>query len=460
MDDFVDRRIALLVTTSGAFLTTFVVSSVNIAVPSIGSEFMMDAVMLTWIATSFLLAAAVFLVPFGRIADMYGRRRIFVYGISIFTISSFLLGISNSAVLFISLRILQGVGGAMIYGTSLAILTSVFRVGERGKAIGINTAAVYIGLSAGPFFGGFLTQNFGWRSIFLVNVPIGLMILALIFWKLKVEWAEARGEKFDFRGSILYGLALIAMIYGLSALPAASGIYLILTGALGISAFIWWEIRIKNPILNMNLFKKNKVFLFSNLAALISYSATYAVVFLMSLYLQHIKGFNPQDAGLILVSQPIMQAIFSPLAGRLSDKFEPQSISSAGMALTAAGLFLFTFLNDGTSLQFIVANLMLLGFGFALFSSPNTNAVMCSVERRYYGVAAGTLATMRSMGQMLSMGIAMLVFATLIGRVQIRPEYYPLFLSSVNTSFIIFASLCGVGIFASLARGKLRRCQA
>jgi len=456
VDNAANKRAALIVATLGAFFAPFMGSSINIALPSIGSEFAMDAISLGWVATAYLLAAATFVVPFGRVADIYGRKRIYTCGVFIFTISSLLLAISTSATMLISFRILQGIGGAMIVGTGVAILTSVFPADERGKALGINVAAVYLGLSLGPFLGGLLTQHFGWRSIFLANVPLGMIILAFIFWKLKGDWAEAKGEKFDVAGSLIYSSMLVAIMYGLSLLPEMSGVWLILAGALGFVAFVKWELKVESPVLNMNLFRNNAVFAFSNLAALINYSATFAVSFLLSLYLQYIKGLSPQSAGVILVSAPVVQAIFSPLAGRLSDKIEPRIVASTGMGLTVVGLLFFTFLSEETSVGFIVAGLIILGFGFALFSSPNTNAVMGSVEKRVYGVASATLATMRQVGMMLSMGIAMFIFAMYIGRVQIIPEYYPLFLKSVNSAFIIFAVLCFGGIFASLARGKIR----
>ena len=189
---------------------------------------------------------------------------------------------------------------------------------------------------------------------------------------------------------------------------------------------------------------------------MINYSATFAVTFLLSLYLQYIKGFTPQHAGFILVAQPVVMAVFSPLAGRLSDKIEPRIVASLGMGLSAAGLFLFTFLSPATPVGFIVGGLMLIGFGFALFSSPNTNAVMSSIDRRFYGVGSATLGTMRLTGQMLSMGIATVIFALHIGSARIAPENYPQFLASVRTAFILFAALCFGGIFASLARGKVR----
>ena len=450
------KNAVLLIATLSSFLAPFIASSINIALPSIGREFAMDAILLSWVPTAYLLAIAVFLVPFGRIADIYGRKKIFTYGILIYTIATILSAISTSATMLIAFRILHGIGGAVIFGTGVAILTSVFPVGERGKALGITVAAVYIGLSLGPVLGGLLTQHFGWRSIFWASVPLSLIIIAAIFWKLKGEWAEAKGEKFDLIGSIIYSLALIALIYGLSLLPKISGIWTILIGILGILAFIWWEKKVKSPILNIKLFKDNTVFIFSNLAALISYSATFAVAFLLSLYLQYTKGLSPQNAGLILVSMPVVQAIFSPLAGRLSDRIEPRILASVGMGLTTIGLVLFTFLDQNTAIVFILVSLVILGFGFALFSSPNMNAIMSSVEKRFYGVASATLATVRSIGMMLSMGIAMVIFAVFIGRIEITPEYYPVFMRSLKIAFIIFATLCFGGIFISLARGKTR----
>ncbi|MEW6455816.1 MAG: MFS transporter [Acidobacteriota bacterium] len=450
------KGVALLVAGLASFLTPFMGSSINIALPSIGREFATDAVLLSWVATSYLLAAAMFLVPFGRIADIYGRKRIFTYGILIYSISSILSALSPSATALISFRVFQGIGGAMIFGTGVAILTSVFPVEERGKALGINVSSVYLGLTLGPFLGGFLTQHFGWRSIFIVNGFLGLIAIAFVFWKLQGEWAEAKGEKFDFTGSIIYGLTLIMIMNGFSRLPRRSGAWLILIGFFGVLAFVKWEMKVERPVVDMNLFRNNTVFALSNLAALINYSATFAVGFLLSLYLQYIKGLSPQNSGLILASQPIVMAVFSPFAGRLSDKIEPRIVASTGMMVTAGGLSLFTVLNEKTTLGFIVFSLILLGFGFALFSSPNTNAVMSSVERKFYGVASGMLGTMRLTGQMLSMGIAMLILAIFIGRVQITPEYYSLFLKSAKTALIFFSILCFVGIFASLARGKVR----
>ena len=455
-DTHTPKGSVLVVATMASFLTPFMGSSVNIALPSIGREFAMDAIVLGWVATSYLVAAAMFLVPFGRIADIYGRKKIFITGITIYTLASFLSGGAPSTVILIAFRVLQGIGSAMIFGTGVAMLTSVFPAGERGKALGINVAAVYVGLSLGPFLGGVLTEQLGWRSIFFANVPLGCIVIVLTLWKLKGEWAEARGERFDGIGSVLYSLTLVAIMYGFSQLPKTIGIWLILVGLVGLGGFFAWEMKRKSPVFDIRLFQGNKVFMFSNLAALINYSATFAVAFLLSLYLQYVKGYSPQWAGFIIVVQPFVQAVFAPFAGWLSDRIEPQIVASIGMTVTTVGLALCAFLTQTTDVGFIIVFLIILGTGFGMFSSPNTNAVMGSVTRRFYGVASATVATMRLVGMMFSMGIALLIFAVYLGRVQITPEYHALFLKAMKTAIIIFAFLCFGGVFASLARGKAR----
>jgi len=456
LNDNAAKLSALIIASLSSFLTPFMISSVNIALPAIGKEFKSDAVLLSWVATSYLLAAAVCLVPFGKLADIYGRKKIFLSGQIIVTVSSFLTAMAVSAPMLIVFRIFQGVGGAMVFATGIAILTSVYPPQERGKVLGIAVAAVYIGLSCGPFFGGWLTQHFSWRSIFLVNIPLGLSIILLVVWKLKGEWTGAQDDKFDFAGSAIYGLAIVAIMYGISIIPSLASIWIIPAGMLALAGFVKWETRVRYPVFEVNLFIENRTFSFSCLAALINYSATFAVSFLLSLYLQYIKGLSPQGAGVVLIAQPIVMAVFSPLAGKLSDKIEPRVIASLGMGLTTIGLTLLALINHHTTLLFVIISLMVLGLGFALFSSPNMNAIMSSVPKRYYGIASGSVGTMRVLGHMLSMGIATLVFALFIGRARITPDLYPALISSVKIAFVIFSCLCAAGIFFSLSRGKLR----
>jgi EmrB/QacA subfamily drug resistance transporter len=450
------EKSALLVATLSSFMGPFIISSVNVALPAIQQEFSADAVLLSWVATALLLAVAVLLIPMGKLGDIYGRKKIFTLGLAVYTLASLLGAFSISMTMLIAVRVFQGFGAAMFVTTGMAILTSVFPPKRRGRAIGIYVAAVYIGLSVGPFAGGFLTQYLGWRSIFGVVVPFGMISVWVTLQHLKDEWADAKGEKFDLTGSLLYAVSVFMLVYGASLLPQLQAVYFIVTGVITTAIFVWLELYTPQPVFEIRLFSGNQLFAFSSLAALINYAATFAVTFLLSLYLQYIKGFDPRTAGTILVAQPVVMAFFSPLAGRLSDRIEPRFISSAGMALTAMGLLLFSRVGTATGIIYIVATLMMLGFGFALFSSPNMNAIMGSVEKKYFGIASGTVAAMRLLGQMTSMAIAMVIFAVFIGREQITPSNYELFLKSLKLSFLIFAFLCVLGIFFSITRGKLR----
>uniref|UniRef100_A0A7C6AFZ1 MFS transporter n=1 Tax=candidate division WOR-3 bacterium TaxID=2052148 RepID=A0A7C6AFZ1_UNCW3 len=451
------RNIILFVTTIGSFLTPFMGSSLNVALPALGNEFNINALLLSWIPTSYLLAAAMCLVPIGRIADIMGRQKVFFYGVIIFGIFSFLCSMARDFLFFIVCRIFQGIGGAMIFGTAVAILTGIFPIQQRGRVLGINVAGVYLGLSLGPILGGILTQNLGWRSIFYLNAFLGFLMFFLIIIFLKLEKEKFTLKNFDYIGTLFYSPMLFLLMYGFSLLPQILGFVLLLIGIIFLFIFIRFEMNAIQPLLNFGLFKANPVFLFSNLAALINYSATNAVSFLLSLYLQYIKGYPPQQAGIILIAQPLTMTLLSPVAGRLSDRLQPQIIASTGMGLTGLGLFFLSFINSSFSVDSIIIYLLILGLGFALFSSPNTNAVMSSVEKANYGIASSTLATMRLLGQMSSMGIVMLIFSLILGRIKITPEVYPLFINALKIAFYIFTGLCIFGVYASLKRGKIKR---
>lgn len=459
MADEATKKSVLLVATLSAYLTPFMAASINVALPQIQADFEMDAVSLTWIPTAYLLATAMFIVPLGKLADIVGRRTIFAYGISIFTLASCLAALSINAPMLLGARVVQGIGSAMIFSTSMAMLATVFPPGERGRAIGINVTAVYLGLSTAPFLGGVLTQYISWRSIFAVVVPLGILICYVSLVKLKWKWLRPAHERLDVMGSLLYGLAIMVFMLGLSGVPSPLGFAAIVAGVVLFLFFGLWELRSPSPVLNLELFKTNRAFAFSSAAALINHSATFAVTFLVSLYLQYTKGLNPSVTGLVLMAQPITMAIFSAVAGGLSDRIEPRKVASAGMALTAAGLFIMTLIEKDTSLVLIILNLVLIGFGFAFFSSPNVNAVMTSVEKTFYGLASGVVGVMRLLGQMFSMGITSVLFAVYIGPVSITPELNPVFLKCFQSAFMVFGCLCSIGILASLSRGKIIRDQ-
>ena len=450
------KRTALWVCAAGSFLVPYMSSSVIVALPAIGREFGTGAVTLSWVTTAFILSSAILMLPVGRLADIHGRKLLFMIGLAVYTLASGLAAISHTAPQLITARVLQGIGGAMTAGANVAILTAIFPPGDRGRVLGINVAAVYVGISVGPFLGGVLTQYAGWRSIFFLNLPLGLVLLWLLAYRLPGEWAGARGEKFDLPGSVIFGAGMLALMLGFTRIQTVHGAALAVAGVAGLAGFLWWEARAAQPMLDVALLRDNRVFLFSGLAALINYCATAGSGFLLSLYLQYVKGLAPREAGMVLLVQPVFQTLVAPFAGRLSDRIEPRIVASVGMALNAAGLALLIGIGPDTPLAAIIACLILMGAGFGAFSSPNTNAIMSSVDRSRYGVAAGTVGTMRVSGQVFSMGIVTVLLAVYLGSAAITPESIPQFITTARYSYAIFAVLCTIGVFASLARGRVR----
>jgi EmrB/QacA subfamily drug resistance transporter len=450
-------RIVLLLVTITSFMTAFMGSSLNIALPIIGKEFNSPALLLSWISTIYLVITAALLLPVGRFSDIKGRVKYYKLGILLFTAGSILSAFSPNTTFLLITRALQGFGSAFIFSTSTAILVSVFPVSQRGKALGITVAAVYTGLSSGPFLGGLITHYWDWRGIFIINAAIGIVLIVFTNIKFRYEWEELMNEKFDLSGSILYILMVIVFMLGLSTLPSKTGLIILISAVILSVVFYKSELKKEYPVFNLKLFGGNRTFTFSNIAALINYSATFAIGFLLSFFLQIVKGLSPQDAGIILITQPVVQAVFSPLSGKLSDKYEPQLVASTGMGILTIGLIVFVFLNPATDYFIVVLNLAFLGLGFALFSSPNVNAVMSSVEKKYYGVASSTLASMRLIGQMFSMGIVIVIFNIFIGHAKISISNQESFMSSSRTAFILFSVLSFFGIFASLSRGKIHK---
>ncbi|MFP4289760.1 MAG: MFS transporter [Bacteroidales bacterium] len=441
-----------------SFMGTFLISSVNIALPAIGNTFDLGAVSLSWVITSFLLATAMFLLPAGRLGDLSGIRRLFKVGVVVFTLASLLCALAFTGYWLVFFRYLQGIGAAFTSTTGPAILVSSFLPRFRGRVLGISVAAVYLGLAFGPFAGGLLTQYVGWRSIFFIAFILGVFTTIASFLFLGKDTPSSFSfNKIAFKGTFFYMTGLVAMIYGSSQIPDIQGWILILTGI--IFLFVFWilESRSSFPVIDTHLFMQNRLFSFSNLAALINYSATFAIVFLLSLYLQNIQGLSPRDAGIILVAQPAMMAIFSPLSGRLSDRIQPRILTTIGMSMCSAGLLGFAFLSGHTSLAIIVLLLLWVGVGFALFSSPNMNTIMSSVAKTQYGLASGSAATMRVLGQIVSMTIATLYFAAKLGNQSVELVSDTVFLKAMQWGFITFFFISLAGIYFSYHRGDIQR---
>jgi EmrB/QacA subfamily drug resistance transporter len=449
------ERTALVVVCLSSFIAPLMLSAVNVAIPRIAADLHADAMQMSWVPTAYLLTSAALLLPIGKLADMFGRKRLFLIGLTLVTIASMLASLSQSMEMLLACRVLQGIGASMLFGTGVAILTSVIPAERRGAAIGFSVSAVYFGLTFGPLLGGWATHYLSWRSVFLVHVPLALINLFIVATVLRGEWKNEQKQKFDFPGALFYTTSITGLMYGVSRLPDEGGIVLTVAGIAGIAAFMRFERRLESPLFDVHLFFSNRVFTFSFLAALVVYSSTFATSYLLSLYLQYLKGMEPDAAGLVLISQPLVMALCSPLMGRLSDRYEPRWIASAGLVLMATGLGLLGSLSAASPVIHAVVALLIVGLGFAMFSSPNVNAIMGSVDRRHLGSASASVGTARVLGQMFSMGIVTVVFAVLMGPVHIDPEGYPLLLDCIRTSFSVTAALCAGAILFSMARGNV-----
>ena len=452
------KTYALIVTCGAAFVPPFFANALNLAVPQIAETFGADASAAGWVITSFFLVAAGVMLPFGRLADIIGRKKLFIPGLLISSVFSFLGAYAPSLGWLIAFRSLQGIGSALIFGTAVAILTSVFPPEERGKVLGINSAILYLGLSLGPAAGGFLIYNWGWTSIFLFSGVVTLIIFVLALFRLKGEWVGSPGEPFDLRGSILYTVGLGAFLYGLSSLHSHLGArFIALGGLLLLLLFARHELRTDYPILPLNLLKKNRMFAYSNAVAFLSYVANFAPLFLMSLYLQSVLHFDARSAGFMLLIQPIIMVVVSPLAGRLSDRINPGSVSLIGMIICALSLCLFIIVGPYTQIFFTAANLALLGGGFGLFATPNSNAIIGSIDKKYYGMASSSLGSMRLCGQSISMALVTLVLGHFVGSVELSLAPPAQLAAGIRMSFAVLAGVCIFGVFVAIKRNRLNK---
>jgi MFS family permease len=445
------KRITLVISAIAAFIGAMNMNAVTVAVPSIAAELKMNAVLMVWIINSVMLVSTISFIAFGRLGDIFGRKKIFLYGFILNVISGFLCGTANSEISFVIYRALQGLAGGMTLGTAVALLTSVFPVNERGKALGINAAALYLGIASGPSLGGILTQHLGWRSLFYLFGGLSVMVVVLVLWKLKGEWADARGEKLDIPGTITVTLSMIFTLVGFTYLPSAFAIILMVLGIAGMFLFVRIERRTRHPVLDLGVFKGNRPFVFSNLATALNYVAMASIAFFASLYLQYIKGLGPQTAGLILLVQPVVITVFAVISGRLSDRIEPQAIASTGMLFTFIAMVLFYFIDETTSLLAFMLCLALVGLSQGLFTTPNITAIMSSVDARYLGAASGTQATTRGCGMVFGLGITTIAFNHFIGNVQMAPQYYPAFMTSMKICFLVASVMAFAGMFSQFA---------
>ena len=432
-----------------SFLTPFTGSALNLALPSLGAEYGASPAALGWVLGSFLLAAIVVLLPFGKLADRYGKRRFFIMGNGIFALTSFLAIFAPSLPWLIAARAAQGLGSAMTFATSMSILTLVIPKERRGWAMGWNVAVVYTGLTLGPAVGGFLNHYYGWQSIFILLTILGALAFGTARHTLQDEWYADSSPDWDKKGALLYGGAIMLIIYGLSQLlsqPAAP--LLLIGGLLLFGVFLRYELHTENPLLPVNLLFSNRPFSLSCLAALLNYCATFATSLLLSLYLQAILGLTSHSAGIILLAQPIIMAALSPLMGRLSDKYAPTKLAALGQSVITAGLIGFALTVHTLSLYLLIPMLMITGTGFALFAAPNNNAIMSSVEKQHYGLATSLLSTTRLFGQVLSVAMMNLILS--LSWHGLAPQ--AALLQNLEIALLIFALCAGLGVIPAKIR--------
>jgi EmrB/QacA subfamily drug resistance transporter len=463
-----ERRAVMFTIIATSFVTTFAASSLNIAIPVIGREFQSAATELSWIVTAYFLCMVALSVPFGRLADITGKKRIYVLGVLIFGVMSCVCMLSLSLSMLVAFRALQGVGTAMIFATNTAIIAAVFPPATRGRVLGISVAFIYTGLSVGPVVGGLITHNLGWRYTFALSGVVALLAFAIALAKLPKslsapsqpaaggEGMDSPGQgalkRMDVGGTFLYIAWAVALMYGLTIFTQSIASYMLtVAGIVLLFVFVRFELRAESPIIEIRLFK-NINFLLSNLAALFNYGATFAVGYLLSIYLQMVKGYGADISGVILIMQPMVQAVLSPVAGRLSDRHSPYRIASLGMGICTASLVVFVFMDAGTPIYAIIANLAVCGVGVALFSSPNTNAIMSGVQARDYGVASSLTSTMRTMGQVVSMAVITIIMNAVLGKVPIGDAGADGLVQSMRIGFTIFACVCAAGVLISLQR--------
>lgn len=431
-----------MISAGGSFLAPFMVSALTVAIPTIGVEFKMDAVAMSWLATVFFLAASMFLIPFGRLADIFGVKRIFSTGIGIYFISALFAALAPSAPVLIIARFMTGLGAAMIFGTSFALLSLSLSERERGAALGINIASNITGFALGFFLGGILTYYQNWRFIFLFTLPISLFVLGLIRFKLPGECALSKGERFDLIGSALIAVQLFLLIRGLTELPSLRGGLFILSGIAVFSLYLFHHAKVSYPVIDMGLFRKNRCFSLSNAAIMIYTTSNLAAVFLFSLYLQYIKGLDARSAGLILLVSTLITATLTVYAGRLSDRMNLYFLASIGVIISLAGLLTMTFISFDTPILLLLMEMILISAGGAFFYPPLMKIILGSISKDRYAMGSSLAETMRLIGNSTSMSIVSIGFAIYLGGMDITPDSYPAFLIGMKHVLAAFVVLC------------------
>ena len=432
-----------------SFFAVFLSNGVIIGVPAIAQDFAMNNVIQNWVPTILFLVVAVFTVPAGQISGKFGVKKSLLAGVSVFLIGSLGACLSFSTESFLLFRMVQGAGMAFLNVSAMAMVVHAVKPQNRGKALGFTVTGVYLATSLSPVICGFLVHNLGWRSIFYSVIPFLILCILFLAFKIPGEWKTYEKDRIDKIGSILYAIGILAFIYGFTTLTTTAGMILTVAGLIMLAIFGAYELRQTSPVFNVKLFKNTK-FTSSNIAALCSYIAVMVVTTVLNYHFQYVRGWDAQMSGMILIITPIIMAIMAPNTGKLSDRIHPQKLAAIGMAIATIALAILIFLNENTPLHIVVVAMVLQGIGMGLFSSPNMNAIMSSVPPKDAPTASASQATMRTIGQTMSLGLLTLVFAWVMGNLKLSPQYAGMIVQSSQIICTICAAACILAIFASL----------
>ncbi len=449
-----ERGIVLLACCISGLVTPLLSTMMNLSLVNIGDSFGVGSHQLAYVNTAFLLSSVVFMVPLARAGDIIGKKRMYLIGLTAIAVACLLGAVSPTFWWLIGCRVIMGFGSAALVTTSVSLITDVYPRESRGGAIGMQTMCVYIGLSLGPPLGGTLNDLIGWHALFLFVVPLAI-VSAICMLSFRHEISPSAGHRFDGRGSVLYGVGIMLAMGGVINMPELWAVAMLVIGVVVIALFARWESRTPDHLLNVGLFR-TKVFAGSCLATFLNYAASYSISYFLALYLQSIGAISATEAGILMLVQAALQAVVTPLFGRLSDRVEDKRIlPTTGMIITGVGVSFFLFYGLEVDYTLVIATMLVVGFGMGMFSAPNTSVVMGSVRPEETGEASAMVAVMRQSGMMVSMGIAMLFISVIMGGSDnLVPENYDSFLDVIHISFAVCLGMCIVGTFASFLRGR------
>jgi EmrB/QacA subfamily drug resistance transporter len=437
----------------GTFMAPLDSSIVNISLPALAKYFSVGITTVEWVVMAYLLTTSSLLLTAGRLGDIRGHKIVYVIGFVTFTAASALCGLAGSIGQLIFFRVVQALGGTCMLATGPAILTDAFPPTERGKALGLIAISVSLGLTFGPFLGGVIVANLGWRWIFFVNIPVGIMASILAAFVLRKGRRQAE-RRFDFPGSATAFAALFATLlvlskgneWGWGSVSTLSS----LTAAIAFACiFILLETRAKDPMLDLSLFR-SRLFSAANISALINYVALFVVMFLIPFYLLDVFGETTQRAGIVLTAVPLVMAVIAPISGALSDRIGSRLLSSLGLAITSLALLGLSRTSPIQGLPPVALFLGVVGLGSGMFQSPNTSAIMGSVPRNRLGIASGMQATMRNVGMVLGVALA----GAIVSGISPKGAGDQNFALAVHVAFLAGAAICAVGVLTSLVRGS------